>query len=237
MPYGDADALAAAVTDETAAVVLEPVQGEAGVVHPARGLPGARPGDHRARTARCCGSTRCRPGWGAPASWFAHSGSGRDPGPGHPRQGAGRRHPRSVPASGSARAGDAAAAGQPRHHLRRQPGRGRGRARGDRDDREGRAARQRPRGRRPPGRRARARARHRGAPAGACWSGSTSTPRWPPQVVAAAQERGFILNACAPDRIRLAPPLVLTGRAGRRAASRPGRRSSTPAYAAASEAS
>jgi acetylornithine/N-succinyldiaminopimelate aminotransferase len=31
VPYGDADALAAAVTDETAAVVVEPVQGEAGV--------------------------------------------------------------------------------------------------------------------------------------------------------------------------------------------------------------
>jgi acetylornithine aminotransferase len=31
-----------------------------------------------------------------------------------------------------------------------------------------------------------------------------------PQVVAAAQARGFIVNACAPDRIRLAPPLVLT---------------------------
>ncbi len=31
VPYGDADALAAAVTDVTAAVVLEPLQGEAGV--------------------------------------------------------------------------------------------------------------------------------------------------------------------------------------------------------------
>jgi acetylornithine/N-succinyldiaminopimelate aminotransferase len=32
VPYGDPDALAAAVTDRTAAVVVEPVQGEAGVV-------------------------------------------------------------------------------------------------------------------------------------------------------------------------------------------------------------
>ena len=37
MPYGDAEALAAAVTDETAAVVLEPIQGEAGVVVPPDG--------------------------------------------------------------------------------------------------------------------------------------------------------------------------------------------------------
>ena len=37
MPYGDAEALAAAVTDETAAVLLEPIQGEAGVVVPPAG--------------------------------------------------------------------------------------------------------------------------------------------------------------------------------------------------------
>ena len=37
VPYGDVAALEAAVTDETAAVVLEPVQGEAGVVLPPPG--------------------------------------------------------------------------------------------------------------------------------------------------------------------------------------------------------
>ena len=37
VPYGDADALAAAVNDETAAVCLEPIQGEAGVVVPPEG--------------------------------------------------------------------------------------------------------------------------------------------------------------------------------------------------------
>jgi acetylornithine/N-succinyldiaminopimelate aminotransferase len=37
VPYGDVGALAAAVTDETAAVVLEPIQGEAGVVEPPEG--------------------------------------------------------------------------------------------------------------------------------------------------------------------------------------------------------
>src|SRR5690606_39982576 len=36
VPYGDAEALAAAVTDETAAVVVEPLQGEAGVNQPPR---------------------------------------------------------------------------------------------------------------------------------------------------------------------------------------------------------
>ncbi|WP_373324035.1 ornithine--oxo-acid transaminase [Pseudonocardia alni] len=37
VPYGDADALAAALTDDTVAVLLEPVQGEAGVLLPPPG--------------------------------------------------------------------------------------------------------------------------------------------------------------------------------------------------------
>jgi acetylornithine aminotransferase len=37
VPYGESDALAAAVDDETAAVMLEPIQGEAGVVAPPDG--------------------------------------------------------------------------------------------------------------------------------------------------------------------------------------------------------
>ncbi|MYT68652.1 MULTISPECIES: ornithine--oxo-acid transaminase [unclassified Streptomyces] len=43
VPYGDLDALRAAVTDETVAVLLEPIQGEAGVLVPPAGyLPGVR---------------------------------------------------------------------------------------------------------------------------------------------------------------------------------------------------
>jgi acetylornithine aminotransferase len=38
VPYGDADALAAAVTDATAAIIIEPLQGEAGVVEPPEGF-------------------------------------------------------------------------------------------------------------------------------------------------------------------------------------------------------
>lgn len=48
VPYGDADALAAAVDETVAAVLLEPVQGEAGVVEPPQGyLRRAREITHR----------------------------------------------------------------------------------------------------------------------------------------------------------------------------------------------
>jgi acetylornithine aminotransferase len=71
VPYGDADALAAAVTDETAAVVLEPVQGEAGVVVPPR--------DYLARARDICSEhgallwlDEVQTGSGRTGAWFAH---------------------------------------------------------------------------------------------------------------------------------------------------------------------
>jgi acetylornithine/N-succinyldiaminopimelate aminotransferase len=70
VPYGDADALAAAVTDDTAAVVLEPLQGEAGVnVPPAGYLAAAR------RTTREHGALlwldEIQTGMGRTGAWFA----------------------------------------------------------------------------------------------------------------------------------------------------------------------
>ena len=47
VPYGDADALAAAIDETTVAVLIEPIQGEAGVHRAAAGLP-------RRRCARIC---------------------------------------------------------------------------------------------------------------------------------------------------------------------------------------
>jgi acetylornithine/N-succinyldiaminopimelate aminotransferase len=71
VPYGDAAALAAAVTDETAAVVLEPIQGEAGVVVPPEGyLVDAR------RITRQHGSLlwldEVQTGIGRTGDWLAH---------------------------------------------------------------------------------------------------------------------------------------------------------------------
>jgi acetylornithine aminotransferase len=81
VPYGDAGALAAAVTDETAAVVLEPIQGEAGVRMPGEG--------YLAAARKICDEhgtllwlDEIQTGIGRTGAWFAHqlpSGQGIAP--------------------------------------------------------------------------------------------------------------------------------------------------------------
>jgi acetylornithine/N-succinyldiaminopimelate aminotransferase len=78
VPYGDADALAAAVTDETAAILLEPIQGEAGVVVPPEGyLAAARSiaDDHGA----LLWLDEVQSGMGRTGQWFAHRSSVIEP--------------------------------------------------------------------------------------------------------------------------------------------------------------
>ena len=160
VPYGDAAALRAAVDDTTVAVLLEPIQGEAGVLRPAGGLPAGGARDlHRGRgadgrrrdpvgprahrldvrlRARGRGARRLRAGQGPRR---------RDrPGLGGPVQPRGARRPH---------------AGHPRLDVRRQPAGLRGRARG-------RAA---ARDRRVPG----ARRRARRAAATTAWTPSSGT--------------------------------------------------------------
>ena len=90
VPYGDAAALAAAVTDETAAVVLEPIQGEAGV-SPARRLPRRGPRDHRDRGALLW-LDEVQTGIGRTGEWFAGD-VGVERRRRDARQGPRRRHP------------------------------------------------------------------------------------------------------------------------------------------------
>jgi acetylornithine/N-succinyldiaminopimelate aminotransferase len=71
VPYGDADALAAAVTDQTAAVVLEPVQGEAGVVVPPRGYL-ARAREITRERGALLWLDEVQTGSGRTGAWFAH---------------------------------------------------------------------------------------------------------------------------------------------------------------------
>ena len=161
VPYGDVDALRAAVTDRTAAVFLEPTLGEGGVVPP----PPAtwpRRGRSATRPARCWSSTRCRagsagPGTGSPTRPRA-SGPTWSPWP--------RGSAAGMPIGaciGFGAAGELLTAGQHGSTFGGNPVVLRGRARGARHDRARRPARLGPRGRRP----ARRRPRPAIAPAGA----------------------------------------------------------------------
>ncbi|GEP34001.1 acetylornithine aminotransferase [Nocardioides szechwanensis] len=78
VPYGDAEALAAAVTDRTAAILLEPMQGEAGVVTPPKGyLAAARTiaDEHGA----LLWLDEIQTGLGRTGRWFAHHSAGVTP--------------------------------------------------------------------------------------------------------------------------------------------------------------
>lgn len=75
VPYGDVAALAAAVDDDTAALVLEPIQGEAGVIEPPADYLAAA----RAVTSRhgaLLWIDEIQTGIGRTGAWFAHQFSG-----------------------------------------------------------------------------------------------------------------------------------------------------------------
>ena len=75
VPYGDVAALAAAVDDETAAVILEPIQGENGVVEPPAGYLAAARQITREHGALLW-LDEVQTGIGRTGEWFAHSDSG-----------------------------------------------------------------------------------------------------------------------------------------------------------------
>jgi acetylornithine/N-succinyldiaminopimelate aminotransferase len=78
VPYGDTDALAAAVGDDTAAVFLEPIMGESGVVVPPEGyLAAAR--DITARHGALLVLDEVQTGMGRTGAFFAHQHDGITP--------------------------------------------------------------------------------------------------------------------------------------------------------------
>lgn len=75
VPYGDIAALTAAVDDETAAVILEPLQGEAGVIEPGDGyLQAAR--DATTAHGALLWLDEIQTGIGRTGAWFAHTAHG-----------------------------------------------------------------------------------------------------------------------------------------------------------------
>jgi acetylornithine/N-succinyldiaminopimelate aminotransferase len=78
VPYGDVDALAAAVDDATAMVLLEPIQGESGVVVPPPGyLTAAR--ELTAARGALLALDEVQTGIGRTGYWFAHQAEGVRP--------------------------------------------------------------------------------------------------------------------------------------------------------------
>lgn len=78
VPYGDTDALAAAVDDATAAVFLEPIMGESGVVVPPEGyIAAAR--DITARHGALLVLDEVQTGMGRTGTFFAHQHDGITP--------------------------------------------------------------------------------------------------------------------------------------------------------------
>ena len=214
VPYGDADGLRGrGRRARPAAVVLEPVQGEAGV-RPRRRRHTCRPPARRRRgAAPCSSSTRCRPAWAAPAPGSPTSTGGVVPRRRDPRQGPGRRGPDRRAADLRPQVTALLAARAARHDLRRatRSRRAAGLATLGVIEREGllRAGRV--------GRRA---ASGSGSLAlghplvtgvrgeGCCWRSSSPT-RSRPWSWRCALDAGFIVNAVTPDALRLAPPLVI----------------------------
>ena len=111
VPYGDVDALEAAVTDETAAVLLEPIQGEAGVIVAPDGyLAAAR------RISSAHGALlwldEVQTGIGRTGRWFAHESADITPDIVTVAKGLGG----GIPIGACIGLGDAAALLQPGNH-------------------------------------------------------------------------------------------------------------------------
>ena len=221
LPFGDADALEAAFAvdgDDVAALVVEPIQGEAGVRPLPPGYLARGPRAHRRRTARCSCSTRCRPAWAGPAPGSRTSTrtsaaascptSSRSP---RASAAASRSAPSSPTASGPRRCSAAASTARRSAATRSRPRpplatHRRHRARRAAGARRARSVRRCATGSPP-----RAPARRPRSAARACSSRVELTrARGRRGRRPGARRRGSSSTRCTPTAIRLAPPLILT---------------------------
>jgi acetylornithine/N-succinyldiaminopimelate aminotransferase len=209
VPYDDVAALDAAVDDTVAAVVLEPVQGEAGVVVPSADyLPAAQ------RIAREHGALlwldEVQTGVGRTGAWFAHQlVDGVEPDVITLAKGLGG----GIPIGATVARGGAATLLQPGNHGTTFGGNPVASAAAlavlDTIDSAGLLAATVARG----GQLAALLARQPGVvevTGAGLMRGAELDGPYAVQAVAAARDAGFILNATGPSRLRFVPPLVIT---------------------------
>jgi len=208
VPYGDEAALAAAVDETTAAVVLEPIQGEAGVIEPPEGyLAAAR------RLTRDAGALlwldEVQTGVGRTGSWFA---AAADPEVSPDIVTLAKGLAGGIPIGACIGVGAAAGLLEPGNHGTTFGGNPVAAAAAlavlDTIEKDGLLERALEAGARLRGGLADPRVnelRGRGLLIGM----SLTEPR-AAEVAGAAMDAGFILNNATADRVRLAPPLVVT---------------------------
>lgn len=208
VPYGDADALRAAVDETVAAVVLEPIQGEAGAIEPGRGyLTVAR--EVTAAHGALLWLDEIQTGIGRTGAWFAHTAEGVVPDVVTLAKGLGG----GLPIGACLAVGAAAELLQPGNHGTTFGGNPVAAAAAhavlDTIEAEGLLERATVTGE-----------RLRGGLADHPLVTDTSgagllvgiglAQAVAPQVQQEVLARGVVINAAAPDRLRLVPPLVLT---------------------------
>lgn len=211
VPYGDAEALRAAVTEETAFVIIEPIQGENGVVVPPAGYLKAAREITRAKGALLV-LDEVQTGIGRCGQWFEHQAhEGVDPDVVTLAKGLGG----GLPIGATVAFGAAAELLRPGQHGTTFGGNPVACAAGlaviDTIAAEGLLDRVKERGER-------LRAGIEGSGHGlvshvrgaGLLLGMVLTEPLAPQVQRAAQDAGFLVNAPAPDVVRLMPPFVLT---------------------------
>jgi acetylornithine/N-succinyldiaminopimelate aminotransferase len=209
--YGDADALRAAVDDDTAAVVLEPVQGEAGGVVPPDGyLTAAR--EVTAHHGALLWLDEVQSGVGRTGYWFAHQRENVVPDVVTLAKGLGG----GIPVGATIAVGAAAELFSPGNHGTTFGGNPVSAVAAlatldviERDDLLGNArtvGEQLMRGTRELAHRAVTDVHGAGLLIGVDLDGELAK-----SLTQAAQAGGFIVNDCTPARVRLAPPLVLQG--------------------------
>jgi acetylornithine/N-succinyldiaminopimelate aminotransferase len=208
VPFADVDALAAAVTDETAAVVIEPLQGEAGVnVAPTEFLAAAR--EITESHGALLWFDEVQSGMGRTGTWLASHPSGVAADIVTLAKGLGG----GLPIGACLGFGRAATLFEPGHHGTTFGGNPLSCAAAlaviDTIERDGLLTRATEVGERLRTELASDERVVDVRGVGVLVGLTLSEPHGP-DVVAAAQEAGFIVNATGPDRVRLAPPLVVT---------------------------